>query len=86
MDRVEEYKEADEPELSEPEWCWYSSCVENCVNECLGWALWRGRGFETKGARTWHLVNLPEQDAELVIFLWFNYNKTLTLSYILYPI
>ena len=40
---------------------------------------------KTKGARTWHLVNLPEQDAELVTFLWFKNNKTLAVSCVLSP-
>ena len=66
-------------------WCWYSSCVENCVPECLCRALWCAGTRKMKGARTWHLVNLPEQDAELVLFLWFKNNKTLTMSCVLFP-
>ena len=86
MVRLEEYKEADESELSEPEWCWCSSCVENYVNGVSMQDTFAQKMKKTKGARTWHLVNLPEQDAELELFLWFKNNKTLPVSCVLFPI
>ena len=74
------------PELSEPEWCWYSSCVENCVNECRCRALWVCWDLETKKCPDMALAALPEQDAELVLFLLFKYNKTLQASCFLCPV
>ena len=60
---------------------WRTLCL--CVYAGHFWCVWDSK---MKGARTWHLVNLPEQDAEVVIILWFKNNKTLTMSCVLCPI
>ena len=82
--RSEIYELSELSELSEPGGgagtpvVWRTLCL--CVQAGHFWCVWDSK---MKGARTWHLVNLPEQDAELLLFLWFKNNKTLAVSCVL---
>ena len=87
MVRLEKYKEADEAELSEPGGgaapvVWRIVCLRVSMQGTLVWSGLR----KIKCALHRHFGRCTEQDAELVIFLWFKYIKTLASSCTLYPI